>query len=169
MCTLSRVNFYLEFLLTISKLLRIYISFWGRDHNHTALILHDCVYNVILLNVLFENGEVTCSNVSVNFKRYEYINTYYRSKVRMEINIWGLVIGIKYLRLDWKKNVSKYKQTVCGLPKQRALDFNERWIDDKRSFMRFFSNVYIGWLLALILDIVFDVFYQLPPHTDNIL
>lgn len=34
---------------------------------------------------------------------YEYINTYYKSKAGVEINIIGLIIGIKYL--GWiKKN-----------------------------------------------------------------
>lgn len=42
------------------------------DHNRTALILQDFVYNnVVLVNVLFENREV--SNVCTNFKRYNYI------------------------------------------------------------------------------------------------
>lgn len=43
------------------------------DHNRTALILQDFVYNinVVLVNVLFENREV--SNVCANFKRYNYI------------------------------------------------------------------------------------------------
>lgn len=43
------------------------------DHNLTALILQDFVYNinVVLVNVLFENREV--SNVCTNFKRYNYI------------------------------------------------------------------------------------------------
>lgn len=68
-------TYSLKILLTISKLLRIhvYISFYGMDHNRTALILQDFVYNinVVLVNVLFENREV--SNVCANFKRYNYI------------------------------------------------------------------------------------------------
>lgn len=43
------------------------------DHNRTALILQVFLYNinVVLVNVLFENREV--SNVCTNFKRYNYI------------------------------------------------------------------------------------------------
>lgn len=65
----------LKILLIILKLLRIYvyILFYGMDYNCIVLILQDFVYNinVVLVNVLFENREV--SNVCVNFKRYNYI------------------------------------------------------------------------------------------------
>lgn len=69
------------------------------DHNRTALILQDFVYNinVVLVNVLFENREVTI----VMFARIskDIITSYYRPKVEMEVHMrpchWN-----KILRLD---------------------------------------------------------------------
>lgn len=65
------------------------------------------MYNIILLNVLFENGEV--SNVNVISKGMNIsIHTTLKSKAGVEINIIGLIIGIKYL--SWiEKNIECLK------------------------------------------------------------